>query len=170
MGATQHNPNSVNARRFAGLFAGFDVGNGSDEEAASKGLALRRMASDAGMRIVDVLELPDVRQALDDQMQPKRNEKAVLEKAREQTNALRTELLERTRDVRMLAEKLREQEDAAQVLREELAALKGKRAVRSHVAAPSNVIRAPTLGAQSWVFECAGVVLALGLIVMALLH
>ena len=104
MPTVQQKPKSINARRFAALFAGFDTGNASEEEAMSKGRALRRMAADANMRIVDVLEMPEVRQALDDQMQPARGESKEMQKALEQMAALREELTARTRDVRRMAE------------------------------------------------------------------
>lgn len=101
----------INARRFAALLAGFDLGNGSDEEALAKARALRRMAADAGMRLVDVMELPEVKQAIDDQLHPSRQESAELRDALEQAAALREELTERTRDARRLAEMLREREE-----------------------------------------------------------
>jgi hypothetical protein len=101
----------INARRFAALLAGFDLGNGSDEEALAKARALRRMAAEAGMRLVDVMELPEVKQAIDDQLHPSRQESAELRDALEQAAALREELTERTRDARRLAEMLREREE-----------------------------------------------------------
>jgi hypothetical protein len=106
MPTTQHNSKAINARRFAALFAGFDTGNASDEEALSKGRALRRMAADNNLRIVDLLEMPEIRQAIDDQMQPLRKNGRDLETAMEQAAALREELTERTRNVRALAEML----------------------------------------------------------------
>ena len=99
-------PKDVNARRFAAVMAGCDTGNPSEEEAVSKFRALRRMATDAGLRIVDVLEIPDVRQALDDQMRPVRQDSRELHEVMEQAATLRRELTERTRDVRKLAELL----------------------------------------------------------------
>jgi hypothetical protein len=67
------------AKRFAGLWAGFDVvGNASEAEAMGKGRAVRRMLAgktfDDGtsLRLVDAFELPEIRQALDDQMEPVR--------------------------------------------------------------------------------------------------
>ena len=99
-------PKDVNARRFAAVMAGCDTGNPSEEEAVSKFRALRHMAADAGLRIVDVLEIPGVRQALDDQMQPVRQDSRELHEAMEQAAMLRQELTERTRDVRRLAELL----------------------------------------------------------------
>jgi hypothetical protein len=62
------------AQRFAALMAGFDTGNPSQAEADGKGRALRRMASAAGMRVIDVLELQEIRQAIDEQMQPVRHQ------------------------------------------------------------------------------------------------
>jgi hypothetical protein len=110
----QNNP-KIDARRFAALLAGFDLGNPSDEEALAKARVLRRMAGAAGMRLVDVMELPDVKQAIDDQLHPARKESDALREALEQAAALREELTERTRDVRKLAELLRQREEEAAV-------------------------------------------------------
>ena len=80
MPVTQQQPifTPEEAERFAMLWAGFDVCNSNDAEAKSKGNALRRMMAgktlDDGtpLRLVDALELPEIRAALDDQMQPAR--------------------------------------------------------------------------------------------------
>lgn len=76
MPTTQSQPKFAveEAERFAALMAGFDTGNPSDAEATGKAKALRRMASAAGLRIVDALELPEIRQAIDEQMQPVRHQ------------------------------------------------------------------------------------------------
>jgi len=71
MGAGQQPP-PIDARRFAALMAGFDLGNPNEAEAMGKGRALRRMVAACGLRMVDVMEMPDVREALDAQMQPLR--------------------------------------------------------------------------------------------------
>jgi hypothetical protein len=156
----QQNP-AINARRFAALLAGFDTGNACEEEALSKGRALRRMASDAGLRVVDVLELPEVRQAVDDQLRPARKDSPQMQEAVDRAEALREELMERTRDVRQLAEMLRQQEETTEALRGQLAAARSSPVpVR---AAPAR----PTLGAQSWVFEAGTVLLALALLIAA---
>jgi len=63
---------SQEAQRFAALMAGFDIGNPSEAEAIGKVRVLRRMLVEKGLRLVDALELPEIRQALDDQMQPAR--------------------------------------------------------------------------------------------------
>jgi hypothetical protein len=157
----QQNP-AINARRFAALLAGFDTGNACEEEALSKGRALRRMASDAGLRVVDVLELPDVKRAIDDQLRPARKEGPELQEAVERAEALREELTERTRDVRKLAELLRQQEETTETLRGELAA------ARSRPVPVHGVPARPSLGAQSWVFETGTVLLALALLMAAL--
>ena len=109
MPKAQNKPD-IDAHRFAGVLAGFDVCNASDEEALTKGLALRRMAVKAGMRIVDLLEVPKVREAIDAQLSPKRGPDPALQEALELTSALQEELTERTRDVGNLAEQLRRQE------------------------------------------------------------
>jgi hypothetical protein len=76
MPATQSQPKFTahEADRFAALMAGFDTGNPSDAEAVGKAKALRRMASAAGLRVIDALELPEVRHALDEQMHPVRHQ------------------------------------------------------------------------------------------------
>ncbi len=67
------------------MWAGFDIGNQNEAEAMSKGRAVRRMLAgktfDDGtpLRLVDALELPEIRQALDDQMQPVRVHVAALQ-------------------------------------------------------------------------------------------
>lgn len=152
MPTVQQKPKSINARRVAALFAGFDTGNASEEEAMSKGRALRRMAADANMRIVDVLELPEVRQALDDQMQPVRGETKEMQKALEQLASLREELTTRSRDVRRMAELLAKKQ-SGQVVQTAPAREPGD--------------AAHSFGAQSWVFEVGAVVLALVLLCMA---
>jgi hypothetical protein len=149
MATTQQNTQVVNARRFAALFAGFDTDNASEEEAMSKGRALRRMAAERNLRIVDLLELPDVREALDAQMQPVRQQGPELQAALEQVAALREELTERTRDVRKLVERL------TKLQSRQGGATRGSTFIGdvSH-----------SFGAQSWAFEIAMVVLALVLL------
>jgi hypothetical protein len=126
----QNNP-AINARRFAALLAGFDTGNGSEEEALAKGRALRRMAADVGLRVVDVMELPEVKQAIDDQMRPARTESPALQEALHRALALQDELTERTRDVRQLAELLSQQEERAEELSRELTVSRSTRATRT---------------------------------------
>ncbi len=101
------NNNGFDARRFASLMARFDMGNPSEAEAMNAARAMRRMVENAGVRFVDVMERAEVKEALDDQMQPVREHSPELQKAREEASALRQELTERTRDVRELAELLR---------------------------------------------------------------
>jgi len=115
----QQKPTNFDERRFAALLAGFDLGNASEEEAVSKGRALRRMAANVNMRVVDLMELPEVKQAIDDQMEPVRAKSAALQEALEHTSALQEELTERTRDVRRLAESLRERDEAIEAMRRE---------------------------------------------------
>jgi hypothetical protein len=166
MATAQQQRTAIDARRFAGVFAGFDVGNGSEEEALSKGRLLRRMAAQANLRIVDVLELPEVRQAIDAQLQPVRNGAADLQTALEQAAALREELTDRMRDVRKLAELLARQKLETEGLRRQVAAGAGRRvaATMSQSAATR-----PSLGTQSWFFEAAAAVMVAILLVMAVL-
>jgi cytidylate kinase len=60
------------AERFAALMAGFDTGNPSEAEAISKGRVMRRMAAEKNIRLVDAWELPEIREAVDRQLQPVR--------------------------------------------------------------------------------------------------
>jgi hypothetical protein len=75
MATTQQQPGVFDAQaaeRFAALWAGWDTGNASEAEAMGKGRALRRIVAERNLRIVDALELPEIRKALDNQMQPVR--------------------------------------------------------------------------------------------------
>jgi len=123
MAQAQRQCKPMNARRFAGLFAGSDTNNASEEEALAKFRLLRRMTGEAGMRIVDALELPDVRQAVDAQLQPLRAESPELREALERVDTLGLELTERTRDVCRLAESLKRSEETVEGQRAELAKL-----------------------------------------------
>jgi hypothetical protein len=114
------NKPKIDARRFAALLAGFDTGNGSEEEAIAKVRALRRMAEAAGMRVVDVMELPEVKQAIDDQMGPKRQESPELREALEQAAAMQEELTERTRNVRNLADSLKQERERSEAIKANL--------------------------------------------------
>lgn len=118
--------NGFDARRFALLMAGFDTGNPSETEAMGKARALRRMVAAAGLRIVDVMGRADVKQALDDQMEPLREESRELQEAREEAAALRAELTERTRDVRELAELLTQERETSAAMQRELAAVRSR--------------------------------------------
>jgi hypothetical protein len=86
------------AERFAALWAGFDMGNASEAEAMGKGRALRRMLAgktlDDGrpLRLVDALELPEIRAALDAQMQPLRPQNEEVNKLNVQNAELKEEL------------------------------------------------------------------------------
>lgn len=66
------------AERFAALMAGFDTGNPSEAEAMGKGRVLRRMVAGktlpdgTPLRLVDAWELPEIRAAIDRQLQPVR--------------------------------------------------------------------------------------------------
>jgi len=68
---TQHFTDAE-ADRFAALMAGFDTGNPSEAEAMNKGRAARRMAIEKGLRLCDAWELPEIRHAVDRQLQPVR--------------------------------------------------------------------------------------------------
>jgi C4-dicarboxylate-specific signal transduction histidine kinase len=73
--------NLFDAREFARLMARFDTGNPSEAEAMNAGRALRRMVAGHNLRLVDVFERSDVKQALDDQLQVVREESSELREA-----------------------------------------------------------------------------------------
>jgi len=60
------------AQRFAALTAGCDMGNPSDPEAVGKFLVLRHMVAEKKIRLVDAWELPEIRAAIDKQLEPTR--------------------------------------------------------------------------------------------------
>lgn len=147
----------LNAKRFAALLAGFDTGNASEEEALSKGRALRRMASTCGLRIVDALEMPDVKRAIDDQMQPKRQDNVEVEYALEQLALLREQLGERTTELEKLKLSFEEEKQLF-----DLHALQLEKRFKQ-----AGRFLKPSLGAQSWILEIALVFHALTLMWMA---
>ena len=110
MPATQQQEkfNAEESQRVAVLMAGGETSNPSEPEAIVKLRMMRRMIAAKGLRIVDALELPEIRKALDDQMQPVRHGGPDLQAAMEQAAALREELITRTRDVRNLMEERNE--------------------------------------------------------------
>jgi hypothetical protein len=95
------------AERFAALWAGFDTGNVNEAEAIGKARALRRMVAGEGLRIIDVIGRADVRQALDAQLKP----------AREDTPELREAFVQ----IAQLADRLKEADELVTGLRGELA-------------------------------------------------
>lgn len=64
---------TIEAKRFAVLMAGFDISNSSEPEAMNKGCALRRMVEEKNIRLVDALELEEIREAIDRQLKPPRS-------------------------------------------------------------------------------------------------
>ena len=163
------------ARRFAGLLAGFDTGTGDDTEALAKALAMRRIAAKHNTRIVDVLEMRNVRLAVDDQLQPVRAESEALLDALDKAEAYREELTERICDVGNLAEMVEQKEEAAEALRRELAVMRSTRGdIRWNDLGPSPAPRAalgphaPSPGAQSWLFEGGAVIVVAVLLLTSL--
>lgn len=73
--------NGLDAQEFARLMARFDTGNSSEAEAMNAIRVLRRMVAEAGLRFVDVMGRADVKQALDAQMQPVREDSVELKEA-----------------------------------------------------------------------------------------
>lgn len=169
MPAAQNN-SAVDPRRIAALLAGFDTGNASDEEALAKGLALRRIAMKAGRRIVDLIELPDVKQAIDDQMRPNRKESPALQDALDQAAELQEELTERTHDVRQLVEQLRQEEEKTEELSRELALLHRAASTApspSRASAPAVHVGNGVPGNDGWMVAAAAV-LAIVLLIAAI--
>jgi len=165
--ATKSNPQPLNAKRFAALYAGFDTGGGSEEEAMSKGRALRRMAEASGTRIIDALQRPDVDLAIEAQMHPDRKNKTCLENATKEAAILRKELTDRTRDVRNLADQLKAERERCADLRKQLSnagpgSLYGFRRKRQQAT--------KSFGAPSGIFEVAVIAAALALLIAATLH
>lgn len=94
------------AGRFAALMAGFETANPSEAEALSKGRVLRRMAAEKKMRLVDALELPEIRQAIDAQLQPVRQAVSDAASMQKEIEDLRGKLAVTVPKVRKLAEEL----------------------------------------------------------------
>jgi hypothetical protein len=90
------------AERFASLWAGSDTGNTAEPEVAIKFRQLRRLASEKNLRIIDALELPEIRKAIDDQLHPTRVPCAGCVAAQAETQAAKTALAERERQTKQL--------------------------------------------------------------------
>jgi len=99
--------NTLDADTIAKMIARFETSNPAEAEAMTAVRMLRRMLAAAGLRFVDVLERADVKQALDDQLQPVREDSA--------------ELKEAFGKVRQLADELARERDITAELRQELA-------------------------------------------------
>lgn len=164
MPATQQEPKFTDpeAERFAALWAGFETGNVSEAEAMGKGRIMRRMFAAKGLRIIDALELPEIRRAIDEQLQPVRS--AHLDAAAQaEIEELRGKLAVVVPKVRELTEALTREKELTAKLRGQI------HPVQSGVACNGtrSVVTSPCLGAQSWLFEIAVVVAALVLMVVA---
>jgi hypothetical protein len=72
MGTAQQQPKPLDPERLAALIGRWDISNSSDTEAMNAARMIRRMVRSAGIRFVDAVELPDVREALDRALQPVR--------------------------------------------------------------------------------------------------
>lgn len=114
------------AERFAALWAGFeDMGN--EAEAMGKARALRRMLAgktlDDGkaLRLVDALELPEIRAALDAQLQPVRAENEEVKKLNVQNAELNEELKKQYVQSAELAELAHSHERTIEALRRQQA-------------------------------------------------
>jgi hypothetical protein len=99
--------NSFDPEEFVKLIASFDTGNPSEAEAMTAGRLMRRSLVTHGLRLVDVMGRPDVIQALDDQLQPVREESP--------------ELKEAFQKVADLADLAKQREDIIDELQQELA-------------------------------------------------
>jgi len=164
MPATQQEPKftAEEAERFASFMAGGDTSNPAEHEAIGKLRMMRRMAVAKGLRIIDALELPEIRKAIDDQLQPVR--------AANTDAAAQAEVEELRGKLAVVVPKVRELTEALTREKELTAKLRGQ----SHPAqsgaasnATGSVVTTPCLGAQSWLFEIAVVVAALVLMVVA---
>ena len=99
------------AQRFAALMAGFEIGNASEPEAVGKGRLLRRMADEKNIRLVDAFELPEIRLALDAQMQPVRQAGTDTLALQKEVEELKRKLAVAVPKVRELAEELAKAQD-----------------------------------------------------------
>lgn len=154
------------SQRVAALVAGLDTGNPNEAEATGKFRVLRRMVIGKNIRLVDALELTEIRKALDDQMSPDRKEGPALQQALEQAAALREELTARTRDVRTLAGDLKGCKELLQRRERENDALRRRTASAPSSPAPRCVCGgvAPVMG-DSWVFQVLFLLAGLGAVV-----
>lgn len=73
MGTAQQQPKPVDPERLAALMGRYDTSNPSEDEAMNAARMIRRMVGSAGVRLVDTLERPDVKEALDRALQPVRS-------------------------------------------------------------------------------------------------
>jgi hypothetical protein len=164
MPAAQYEPKFTDpeAQRFAALWAGFETGNLSEAEAMGKGRIVRRMFAAKGLRIIDALELPEIRKAIDDQLQPVR--------AANSDTAAQAEVEELRGKLAVVVPKVRELTEALTREKELTAQLRGQSHPAQHGAVGNgagSTVTSPSLGAQSWLFEIAVVVTALVLMVVA---
>jgi hypothetical protein len=107
MGTSFNQPrvfDDAEAQTFAGMWAGFDIGNASEAEAMAKGRILRRKAEEKNLRLIEVLELPEIRAAIDHQMSPKRGPCPACEAAQNAAEAAQAKLAEREKQTRKLIE------------------------------------------------------------------
>jgi hypothetical protein len=116
---------TIDAREFARFIASFD-NNPSEAEAMNAARMFRRMVKKDGLRFVDVMEWPEVKAALDEQMQPMRHEAAEL-----------VALRERLKRMTALDGVVKEREETIAGLRREIAAL----AVRNKPCHPCEIKR-----------------------------
>ena len=104
--ATAYQPPRVfddtEAETIASLWAGWDTGNASEAEAMNKGRILRRKAEEKKLRIIDMLELPEIRLAMDQQLSPVRGPCPSCAALQGELQEAETELTERERQTRKL--------------------------------------------------------------------
>jgi len=155
--------------RFAALMARFEIANPSEAEAMNAARALRRMVAMNNLRLVDALERADVKQALDAQLQPLREESPEIKAALEQAASLREELTERTRNVRELAELLKKQEETTEGLRKELMAVTRRSGQQQSRASAPSPAAPPRVSFSSSVPQHGGGVAPFALLVVALI-
>lgn len=107
MGTTFTQPrvfDDADAARFAAFWAGSDTGNLSEPEAVAKFRLLRRAAAEKNLRLIDALELPEIRKAIDEQLQPARQPCSGCATAQAESQEAKTALADRERQTRQLIE------------------------------------------------------------------
>jgi len=90
------------AHTFASTWAGFDMANANEAEAMTKGRMLRRKAAEKNLRVIDALELPEIRRAIDEQLSPKRGPCQACPVVESKLQDAETKLTERERQTKIL--------------------------------------------------------------------
>lgn len=106
MGSTCQAPPRVfddaEAQTIASLWAGWETGNASEAEAMAKVRVLWRKCGEKKTRIIDMLELPEIRLAIDQQLSPVRGPCPSCAALQGELQEAETKLTERERQTRKL--------------------------------------------------------------------